>query len=325
MRVVSAMIAETSRSSGMSAQVMKRSTDARTAVRSGTQVPGQSSSPPRNSARSCSASSATIASLLAKSLTATIGTIPSALSGLFGGGSFTYTGSRSVGLPLFDGGRNAGNLDYAKASQQVAVSTYERTIQTAFREVADALAQRGTIGEQVSAQGARAEAATVAARLSDARYRATVDSFLTALDAQRTAYSAQQQLVTTRLNRVNNLVALYRSLGGGLRWRANVCLQLDGFGVLFPRNDEERAMLSNERAGDESIVILQTLLCLIREKNLLSRADIEDLCDRVAARAAQAERDPMPCCSEATVAAAQEMARIGSYIGQRYGGKHRRL
>ena len=150
------------------------------------------------------------------SLTATIGTISTALSGLFGGGSFTYTGTPAVGLPLFDGGRNAGNLDYAKASQQVAVATYERAIQSAFREVSDALAQRGTIEEQVAAQTARAEAATVAARLSDARYRAGVDSFLVALDAQRTAYAAQQQLVTTRLARSSNLVELYRALGGGL-------------------------------------------------------------------------------------------------------------
>ena len=150
------------------------------------------------------------------SLTATIGTISTALSGLFGGGSFTYTGAPQVALPLFDGGRNAANLEYARASQQVAVSTYERAIQTAFREVSDALAQRGTIGEQVSAQSARAEAAQVAARLSEARYRAGIDSFLVSLDAQRTAYAAQQALVTTRLSRANNLVELYRSLGGGL-------------------------------------------------------------------------------------------------------------
>lgn len=145
-----------------------------------------------------------------------MGTISTALSGLFGGGSFTYTGSPSVSLPLFDGGQRAGNLQYARASQQVAVSTYEKTIQTAFREVADALAQRGTIAEQVAAQDARANAAQVAARLSDARYRAGVDSFLVSLDAQRTAYSARQQLVTTRLTRATNLVELYRSLGGGL-------------------------------------------------------------------------------------------------------------
>jgi multidrug efflux system outer membrane protein len=150
------------------------------------------------------------------SLTATLGTISTALGGLFGGGSFTYSGGPSLGLPLFDGGRNAGNLDYARASQQVAVATYERAIQTAFREVSDALAQRGTIDQQVSAQTARAEAARVAARLSDARYRAGVDSFLVALDAQRIAYAAQQQLVTTRQTRATNLVELYRALGGGL-------------------------------------------------------------------------------------------------------------
>jgi multidrug efflux system outer membrane protein len=151
------------------------------------------------------------------SLTATVGTISTALSGLFGGGSFTYSAGPSIGLPLFDGGRNRGNLDYAKASQQVAVATYEKAIQTAFREVADTLAQRGTIDEQVSAQTARANSAQVAARLSDARYRAGVDSFLVSLDAQRTAYAAQQQLVTTRLSRASNLIELYRSLGGGLQ------------------------------------------------------------------------------------------------------------
>ncbi|KQN91092.1 hypothetical protein ASE95_12675 [Sphingomonas sp. Leaf231] len=78
-------------------------------------------------------------------------------------------------------------------------------------------------------------------------------------------------------------------------------------------------------AGEESLVILQTLLCMMREKNLLSRADIEDLCERVAMRAAASERDPLPCCAEATRAAATEMTRIGTYIGQRYGGKHRRI
>lgn len=150
------------------------------------------------------------------SLTATIGTISTALSGLFAGGSFTYNAAPSIGLPLFDGGRNAANLDYAKASQQVAVATYERAVQTAFREVSDALAQRGTIDEQVDAQTARAEAASVAARLSEARYRAGIDSFLVSLDAQRTAYAAQQQLVNARLARGSNLVELYRSLGGGL-------------------------------------------------------------------------------------------------------------
>ena len=149
------------------------------------------------------------------SLTATLGTSSTAL-GLFSSGSFTYTATPTAALPLFDGGRNAGNLAYAKASRDAAVATYEKSIQSAFREVADALALRGTIGEQIAAQGARVEAARVAARLSDARYRAGVDSFLTALDAERTAYAAQQQLQTTRLARLSNLVELYRALGGGL-------------------------------------------------------------------------------------------------------------
>ena len=150
------------------------------------------------------------------SLTGLVGTISTALSGLFGGGSFTYQAGPSIGLPIFDGGRRSGNLAYARASQEVALATYERTIQVAFREVADALAQRGRIGEQVSAQTQRANAAQIAARLSEARFRAGVDSFLNTLDAQRTSYAAQQQLVTTRLIRANNLVELYRSLGGGM-------------------------------------------------------------------------------------------------------------
>ena len=150
------------------------------------------------------------------SLTAAVGTISTALTGLFGGGSFTYNAGPAVSLPLFDGGRNAGNLAYARASQQAAVATYQRAVQVAFREAADALAQRGTLDEQIAAQTARANAAQVAARLSEARYRAGVDSFLTSLDAQRTAYAAQQQLVATRLARGGNLVELYRALGGGL-------------------------------------------------------------------------------------------------------------
>lgn len=150
------------------------------------------------------------------SLTAALGTISTALSGLFGGNSWTYSGGPGVTLPLFDGGRSRANVRLSEANRKVALATYERTIQIAFREVADALAQRGTIGRQIAAQGQRAESAGVAARLSEARYRVGVESFLTTLDAQRTAYAARQQLVTTRLARSSNLVELYRSLGGGL-------------------------------------------------------------------------------------------------------------
>ena len=150
------------------------------------------------------------------SLTASFGTVSTALSGLFGSNSEAWSVSPAATLPIFDFGRRSGNLAAAKAAQQGAVATYEKTLQAAFRDVADALATRGTIDEQLSARAARAESATVAARLSDARYRAGVESFLTTLDSQRTAYGARRDLVTTRFNRAANLIAVYRALGGGL-------------------------------------------------------------------------------------------------------------
>lgn len=151
------------------------------------------------------------------SLTSSIGTISGALSGLFTKGTEAWTVQGNASLPIFDFGRRQAGLRFAEASQQAAVAQYEKTLQTAFREVADALAMRGTINEQVAARAARAEAAATAARLSDARYRAGVDSFLVSLDAQRTAYSARQELVNGRLTRATNLINLYRSLGGGLQ------------------------------------------------------------------------------------------------------------
>lgn len=150
------------------------------------------------------------------SLTTAIGTISGGLSDLFGAGTKSWSVAPSATLPIFDFGARTGNLRYAQASREAAVATYEKTLQTAFQEVADALATRGTISEQVAARTARSTAATQAARLSDARYKAGVDGFLTLLEAQRTAYGARQDLVTTRLARVQNLVQLYRVLGGGL-------------------------------------------------------------------------------------------------------------
>lgn len=150
------------------------------------------------------------------SLTATLGTISTALGGLFGAGTENFSISPTAALPLFDGGRRRANVEVARAQQLAAVATYEDTLQTAFREVADALATRGTINEQLAARQARTNAALTAARLSDARYRVGVDSFLNTLDSQRTAYAARQDLVTMRLARATNLVTLYRTLGGGL-------------------------------------------------------------------------------------------------------------
>ena len=150
------------------------------------------------------------------SLTAAAGTASTALSGLFTGGAWTWNAGGSATQTVFDFGKNLANLRYAQASKQAAVATYEKAVQTAFREVSDALATRGTIGEQLSARSSKVDAASRAATLSLARYRNGIDSFLTTLDAQRTLYTAQQSLVTSRLQRETNLVTLYSTLGGGL-------------------------------------------------------------------------------------------------------------
>jgi len=99
--------------------------------------------------------------------------------------------------------------------QEIAVAQYEKAIQTAFREVADALAVRGTVEEQLSAQLSLVEAASVTYRLSNARYMKGIDSFLGVLDAQRSLYAAQQGLIAVRLTRFANQVRLYAVLGGG--------------------------------------------------------------------------------------------------------------
>jgi multidrug efflux system outer membrane protein len=150
------------------------------------------------------------------SLTAAAGTASSSLSSLFSGGTFSWNATGASALTIFDFGRNRANLRYAEASRDAAVATYEKSVQTAFREVSDALALRGTIGEQLAAHEAGATAAGRAATLSEARYRGGIDSFLTTLIAQRTLYTAQQALATTRLQRETNLVTLYQTLGGGI-------------------------------------------------------------------------------------------------------------
>jgi len=151
------------------------------------------------------------------SLTAALGTMSLGLSNLFAGGSETWSVAPSASLPIFDAGRNAGNLRYAEATRDAMVATYEKTVQTAFREVADALARRGTIDDQMAAQTSLRDNAEGAYRLAEARFRAGIDPFLTTLDSQRSYYAAQQGLLATRLVRETNAVELYRALGGGLK------------------------------------------------------------------------------------------------------------
>ena len=148
-------------------------------------------------------------------LTGSVGTASTSLDGLFKGGSGTWSVAPSIGLPIFDAGANRATLDGAKVDREIGVALYEKAIQTAFREVADALAQRDNLGNQLDAQQSLVEATGQSLRLSQARFKSGVDSYLTVLDSQRSLYSAQQGLITTRLSRIGNLVTLYKVLGGG--------------------------------------------------------------------------------------------------------------
>lgn len=151
------------------------------------------------------------------SLTAALGTMSQALSGLFKSGTDYWSVAPSASLPIFDFGRNSANLKYSRATYDAMVATYEKSVQSGFREVADALARRGTMGAQLEAQTSLRDAARVGYRLSEARFRAGIDGFLTTLDSQRTLYNAEQGLLTTRLARAANMIELYRAMGGGLR------------------------------------------------------------------------------------------------------------
>ena len=154
--------------------------------------------------------------LPAITLTGSLGSASPQLSGLFKSGSRAWTFAPQMSVPIFAGGANLANLQATKIARETAVAQYERVIQTAFREVADALAARRALEEQLVAQQALVQTSIAAYRLADMRFRGGVDSYLSALDAQRALYGAQQQLQGVRLMRLQNLVTLYKALGGGL-------------------------------------------------------------------------------------------------------------
>jgi multidrug efflux system outer membrane protein len=148
-------------------------------------------------------------------LTGSYGAASFALSDLFRPASRSTLLEPQITLPIFDAGTNRANLRIAKTDRDIDLAQYQHAIQTAFREVADALAQRGTIDEQVAASSALVEAAADSYRLSDALFRDGVDSFLVVLDSQRSLYTAQQALISVHLAKLDNLVTLYMVLGGG--------------------------------------------------------------------------------------------------------------
>jgi len=149
------------------------------------------------------------------SLTGSIGSASSELSGLFDSGTRVWSFIPKLNLPIFQGGKLRANLGMATADRDIALAQYERAIQSGFREAADALALNESLDAQLSSQQALVAAAEQAQRLSQARYDAGLDSFLTLLDARRTAYTARQSLVSTQLAQQSNQVALYKVLGGG--------------------------------------------------------------------------------------------------------------
>lgn len=150
-------------------------------------------------------------------LTGSAGAASASLDKLFKGGQGFWSFAPQITLPIFDGGSNSANLKVAEVERDIGVAQYEKAIQSAFKDVSDALAQRATIGEQTAAQQDLVTASQDAYRLADARYRRGLDDYLSTLDAQRSLYSAQQGLITARLSQQINRITLYKVLGGGVR------------------------------------------------------------------------------------------------------------
>lgn len=148
------------------------------------------------------------------SLTTAIGTASGDLSGLFKSGSFVWNYAPQIVLPIFDA-RTWSALKVTKVDKDIAVAQYEKAIQGSFRDVADALAQKGTLGDQVAAQQSLVDATAKTYRLSTLRYEKGIDIYLNVLDAQRSLYSAQQGLIGIHLAKLSNQVRLYAVLGGG--------------------------------------------------------------------------------------------------------------
>ena len=148
-------------------------------------------------------------------LTATAGSASNELSSLFDSGNGTWLFMPKLSLPIFDGGKRTADLDVAEIEAKKAVASYEQSIQSAFREVADGLVAQQSYQQQLAAQQALVEANQRYFDLAEKRYQQGVDSYLTRLDAQRSLFSAQQSLIATRLALLGNEVNLYKAIGGG--------------------------------------------------------------------------------------------------------------
>lgn len=148
-------------------------------------------------------------------LTGSAGVASNTLSNLFEGGNKVWSFGPSISLPIFDGGANRANLAVAEVQRDIQIANYEKTLQTAFREVADALAERRTLAERLAAQRALVAATSRSFELSQALFRSGSGSFLDVLDAQRSLYTVQQSLIGLLLTEQSNRLTIYKVLGGG--------------------------------------------------------------------------------------------------------------
>lgn len=191
--------------SGLPAQLLARRPDLRAAEQ-------------RLRAANANIGAARAAFLPAISLTGAAGTASASLDGLFDAGSGAWRFLPQITLPIFRGGALRANLDLAHVQKRIEIASYEQSIQAAFREVADALAGKRTLDEQIRAEQLSVAASQHAYALAEQRFREGMDDSLALLETHRTLYGTQQALVRTRLARLTNLIDLYKALGGG--WTA---------------------------------------------------------------------------------------------------------
>ena len=185
-------------------------------------------------------------------LTGSFGLASASLNGLSNGGSQAWSFGPSITVPIFEGGRLRASLDLARIQKDIGIAQYEKAIQTAFSEVANDLAARGTYDDQISALERYVTALQRSLDLSWARYRSGVDNYLSVLTAQTNLYSGQQTLVTMRLNRLANLVTLYKDLGGGWIPHTGDEPRPPDAGTLYPR-DERDSNAARESSAASSL------------------------------------------------------------------------
>jgi multidrug efflux system outer membrane protein len=162
-------------------------------------------------------------------LTGLLGFASSALLKLFTGGAFGWSAGADATYTIFQAGAGHANVRLTQAQERAAVATYQSTIQTAFRDVSDALARRGTINDEIAARQRQQAETGDAYLLTEARYNAGIDPFLTVLDAQRSYYAAQQTLVSTKLTAAQNIVDTYQAVGGDTLLEGTpICQRLPG-------------------------------------------------------------------------------------------------